>query len=85
MEALAAPTGGVDMPCSDADRPGQLEITQMATRIRHLVTSLLPYEDCLTVFKPSHPARSTIGGHRKAEAMLDTDSLIDEAVAETRG
>lgn len=53
MEALAATDQVVDMPVF---RPliglDKLEITGIATKIGTYETSILPYEDCCTVFTP---------------------------------
>jgi thiamine biosynthesis protein ThiI len=85
MEALAVTDRVVDMPVF---RPliglDKLEITQMAERIGTYETSILPYEDCCTVFTPRHPAtKPHIADIEKAEALLDCEGLIDEAVAGT--
>ncbi|MBR4767259.1 MAG: tRNA 4-thiouridine(8) synthase ThiI, partial [Clostridia bacterium] len=43
--------------------------------------SILPYEDCCTVFTPKHPrTKPTIEMVEKAEKVLDIDALIDKAV-----
>jgi len=85
MEAIAVTDRVVEMPVF---RPliglDKLEITQMATRIGTYETSILPYEDCCTVFTPRHPAtKPKLEDIEKAEALLDCDALIDEAVAGT--
>lgn len=85
MEALAVTDCVVDMPVF---RPliglDKLEITQMATRIGTYQTSILPYEDCCTVFTPRHPStKPHLPDIEKAEALLDCDALIDEAVEST--
>ena len=85
MEAIAVTDRVVEMPVF---RPliglDKLEITQMATRIGTYETSILPYEDCCTVFTPRHPAtKPKLADIEKAEALLDCDALIEEAVAGT--
>ena len=44
-------------------------------------TSILPYEDCCTVFTPRHPkTRPTLEEVEEAEAALDIDALVQKAV-----
>ncbi len=46
-------------------------------------TSILPYEDCCTVFTPRHPAtRPRLEDVRQAEAALDVESLVQKALAD---
>ena len=43
--------------------------------------SIRPYEDCCTLFVPRHPAtRPTFCQVERAEANLDLDSLLQEAL-----
>lgn len=61
------------------------EIVEIARKIDTFETSILPYEDCCTVFTPKHPkTRPEIQKVRDAEAAFDFDSLIEKAVAETQ-
>ena len=47
-------------------------------------TSILPYEDCCTVFTPKHPrTRPTPEEVAEAESVLDVEALIKEALAGT--
>jgi thiamine biosynthesis protein ThiI len=60
------------------------EIVNLAVQIGTYETSILPYEDCCTVFVPKNPAtRPTIEQALRAEAELDVDGLIEEAIAKT--
>ena len=44
-------------------------------------TSILPYEDCCTVFTPKHPkTKPTIGQLLNAEKNLDREALIQRAM-----
>ncbi|MEG2189080.1 MAG: tRNA 4-thiouridine(8) synthase ThiI, partial [Christensenella sp.] len=44
-------------------------------------TSILPFEDCCTVFVPKHPTtRPRIERIAEAESVLDIDALVDAAV-----
>ena len=57
------------------------EIIRLARRIGTFETSVLPYEDCCTVFTPRHPElRPTAAKAEAAEAALDVDALVEEAV-----
>ena len=57
------------------------EIVDLARRIGTFETSILPYEDCCTVFTPRHPAlRPSAAKAEEAESALDAASLVEEAV-----
>ena len=58
------------------------EIVRIARRIGTFETSILPYEDCCTVFTPKHPkTRPHIGDLEAAEAALDVEALVSGALA----
>ena len=60
----------------------KVEIIRIAREIGTYETSILPDEDCCTVFTPRHPAtRPDIEEVRKAEAALDVDGLVAKALA----
>jgi thiamine biosynthesis protein ThiI len=57
----------------------KLEIVEQARRIGTYETSILPYEDCCSLFVPKHPAtRARIEDARQAEASLDVEALAIE-------
>lgn len=59
----------------------KLEIMDIARKIDTYETSILPYEDCCTVFVPKHPAiNPKIETAEKEENKFDYEKLIDEAV-----
>ena len=59
----------------------KLEIMDIARKIETYETSILPYEDCCTVFVPKHPAiNPKIETAIKEENKFDYDRLINEAV-----
>ena len=59
----------------------KVEIIRIAREIGTYETSILPYEDCCTVFTPRHPAtRPNLEDVRKAEAALDVDALVARAL-----
>ena len=58
------------------------EIVQIARKIDTFETSILPYEDCCTVFTPRHPRLRPLPGEvEAAEANLDIEARVTEAVA----
>ncbi|NLL47789.1 MAG: tRNA 4-thiouridine(8) synthase ThiI [Firmicutes bacterium] len=60
------------------------EIIDLSVKIGTYETSILPYEDCCTVFVPTNPAtRPRLEKVLEAEAELDVDGLIEEALAKT--
>lgn len=57
------------------------EIIEIAKRIGTFETSILPYEDCCTVFLPKNPVtRPKLRIVEKVESALDVDELIAEAL-----
>lgn len=57
------------------------EIIKIARKIGTFETSILPYEDCCTVFTPKHPnTKPKMFKILEAEKHLDVDALVDEAV-----
>ena len=83
MQALAVTdtvaTLPVFRPCIGMDKE---EIVQIARKIETFETSILPYEDCCTVFTPKHPkTRPTMEQILEEEAKLDIAALEDEAFA----
>ncbi len=57
------------------------EIVQIARRIGTYDTSILPYEDCCTVFTPRHPRLRPLPGEvEAAESKLDVEGLVKAAV-----
>ena len=62
----------------------KLEIIDIAKRIDTYETSILPYEDCCTIFVPEHPViNPTIEKCLEYEKLIDVDSLIKEAIDNT--
>ena len=59
------------------------EIIEIARKIGTFKTSVLPYEDCCTVFVPKHPKIKPILSHvQQAESVLDIDSIIKKCLEE---
>ena len=62
-------------------RMDKVEIIRLSREIGTFDTSILPYEDCCTVFTPRHPAtRPNLEDVRAAEAALDVDALVAKAL-----
>ena len=82
MEAMTVTGAVVDipvfMPLVGMDKE---EIVTIARKIGTLETSILPYEDCCTVFTPKHPkTKPTISQVLHAERNLDREALITRAL-----
>ena len=82
MEAMAVTGAVVDipifMPLVGMDKE---EIVTISRKIGTFETSVLPYEDCCTVFTPKHPkTKPTLGQLLHAEKNLDREALIQEAL-----
>ena len=62
----------------------KLEIMAIAEKIDTYETSILPYEDCCTVFTPRHPVtKPKLSEMPEAECGLDIEALVNEAVENT--
>ena len=54
------------------------EIIEISEKIGTFATSILPYEDCCTVFTPKHPrTRPTLEMIEEAEKALDIEELVN--------
>lgn len=68
-------------PCIGLDKS---EIVKIARDINTFDTSILPYEDCCTVFTPKHPkTRPLPADVEKAQNSFDFEPMIAEAVENT--
>ena len=68
-------------PCIGLDKT---EIIETARKIDTFETSILPYEDCCTVFTPKHPkTRPSLEAVEKAQALCDWEGMIQQAVENT--
>jgi len=72
-----------------ADRPGfrpliamdKNDIMDISRKIDTYETSILPYEDCCTIFVPKHPkTKPKLKEIIKSESVLDFERLCDEAI-----
>jgi len=83
MESMYATNDVVDMPVF---RPvigmDKIEIINIAKKIDTYETSILPYEDCCTVFVPKHPVtRPKLEKVEEEERVLDIEALVEDALA----
>ena len=61
----------------------KLEIMDIARDIDTYETSIIPYEDCCTVFVPKHPViNPKLGTCLEEESKFDYESMIDKCVEE---
>ena len=82
MQALTVTDSAVNMPvfrpCIGLDKE---EIVCIARQINTFDTSILPYEDCCTVFTPKHPkTRPELEKVLAEEQKLDFEALVEEAI-----
>lgn len=83
IESITSSNSVVTMPVL---RPlimfDKIDIIEISRKIDTYETSILPYEDCCTVFLPEYPAiKPNLEKVIKAESALDVESLIDEAMS----
>ena len=58
------------------------EIVRISRKIGTFETSILPYEDCCTVFTPKHPrTKPKLEELEAAEAALDVAAMVEDAVS----
>lgn len=84
LESLCVTDDAVSMPVF---RPligfDKDEIMDLAKKIGTYETSILPYEDCCTVFVPKHPVtKPEVAALRASEAAVDFEPLIEKAIAD---
>ncbi|MBO7187305.1 MAG: tRNA 4-thiouridine(8) synthase ThiI [Clostridia bacterium] len=84
IESITSSNSVVTMPVL---RPlimmDKIDIIDISEKIGTYETSILPYEDCCTVFLPKFPAiKPDLNKVLDAESKLDVDALINEAMAD---
>ncbi len=86
MESLVCTNAAVNMPVF---RPligmDKEEIVEISKKIGAFETSILPYEDCCTIFVPKHPkTKPTLEEITEAEKELkNIEEMIDDAIEKT--
>ena len=69
-------------PCVGMDKS---EIVEIARKIDTFDTSILPYEDCCTVFTPKHPkTRPNLADVEAAQNAFDWEPYIQKAIEGTK-
>ena len=86
LQALAVTNEATPLPvfrpCIGLDKQ---EIIKIAREIDTFETSILPYEDCCTVFTPKHPkTRPSLEEVKAAQNAVDWEEMIEKAIRETR-
>lgn len=81
IESITSSNSVVSMPVL---RPliafDKIDIIDISRKIDTYETSILPYEDCCTVFLPKFPAiKPNLERVKRAESKLDVEGLIEEA------
>ena len=57
------------------------EIIEISQKIGAFETSILPYEDCCTIFLPKRPVtKPRLSAVEKVESVLDVDTLVENAL-----
>lgn len=82
MHGLIATNDAIDLPIF---RPligfDKIDIINIAKDIETYETSILPFEDCCTVFLPKKPVtKPRVEDIRKSENLLEIDELVDRAI-----
>ncbi|MBZ9636502.1 tRNA uracil 4-sulfurtransferase ThiI [Clostridium sp. FP1] len=61
----------------------KIDIMDISRKIATYETSILPYEDCCTIFVPKHPkTKPRLIEIIKSESVLDIDGLVEKAICE---
>jgi thiamine biosynthesis protein ThiI len=60
----------------------KVDIMEVSRNIETYETSILPYEDCCTIFVPKHPKiKPKLENIRLSESLLEIEKLIEEAIS----
>ena len=83
MEAMASTQAVTELPVlQPLIGMDKEEIVRLARRIGTFDTSILPYEDCCTVFTPKHPkTKPKVHEVAALESVLDIEGLVEEALS----
>lgn len=82
VQGITVTNDSVDIPVL---RPligmDKIDIIRIAEDIETYETSILPFEDCCTVFLPKHPVtKPKVEDIKKSEEALDIDGLVNDAI-----
>ena len=83
VQGIAVTNNSVDIPVL---RPligmDKIDIIRIAEDIETYETSILPFEDCCTVFLPKHPVtKPKVEDIKKSEEALDIEGLVNAAIS----
>ena len=83
IEGITVTNSSVDIPVL---RPligmDKVDIVDIAKDIETYETSILPFDDCCTVFLPKHPVtKPRVEDIERSEENLNVEELVEEAVA----
>lgn len=82
LQSMFVTESGIEMPIF---RPligmDKVDIMDISRKIGTYETSILPYEDCCTIFVPKHPkTKPRLSDILKSEEKLDKEQLIQDAI-----
>ena len=82
MEAMACTQAVTDLPVlQPLIGMDKEDIIRISRKIGTFETSILPYEDCCTVFTPRHPkTKPHVEDVAAAESVMDVEGLVNEAL-----
>lgn len=82
MEAMASTQAVTNLPVlQPLVGMDKEDIIKLARKLDTFDTSILPYEDCCTVFTPKHPkTKPKVADVEELESVLDIEGLVMEAV-----
>lgn len=85
LQSMYVTEAGIEMPVF---RPlvgtDKIDIMNVSRQIGTYETSILPYEDCCTIFVPKHPkTKPRLQDILKSEEKLDREALIQNAIEES--
>jgi len=80
MKSMIVIENSIDMPIlKPVIGMDKTEIMEIARSIGTYETSILPYDDCCSVFAPKHPLiKPKLESILKSESNLDVDGLIEK-------
>jgi len=83
MKSMAVIENSIEMPIlKPVVGMDKTEIMEIARNIGTYETSILPYDDCCSVFAPKHPTiKPKLESIKKSESNLDIEDLIEKALS----
>ena len=83
MKSMAVIENSIEMPIlKPVIGMDKTEIMEIARNIGTYETSILPYDDCCSVFAPKHPTiKPKLDSIKRSESNLDIEDLIEKAMS----